>query len=73
MQMLFGSGVSVAVQDPCYPVYVDSSVIMGSTGGYTGEGFAGVEYMRCTPANSFFPDFSKVSGWGWLVTRCQLA
>ena len=29
LQMMFGSGVTSAVQDPSYPVYVDTSVIMG--------------------------------------------
>merc|ERR1719436_1753551 len=32
LQMMFGSGVTSAVQDPSYPVYVDTSVIMGQTG-----------------------------------------
>lgn len=29
MQMLFGTAARVAVQDPAYPVYVDSSVMFG--------------------------------------------
>ena len=32
LQMMFGRDVTVALQDPAYPVYVDSSVIMGMTG-----------------------------------------
>mmetsp|Transcript_12449 Transcript_12449/g.37435 ORF Transcript_12449/g.37435 Transcript_12449/m.37435 type:complete len:460 (+) Transcript_12449:201-1580(+) len=62
LQMMFGSDLSVAVQDPAYPVYVDSSVIMGMTGNYNPEsvGFDGMEYMPCSPANSFFPDLAKV-------------
>ncbi|KAF5204206.1 Ll-diaminopimelate aminotransferase protein, partial [Thalictrum thalictroides] len=32
LQLLFGSNVTMAVQDPSYPAYVDSSVIMGQTG-----------------------------------------
>merc|ERR1719463_120717 len=31
LQMMFGSGTTTAVQDPSYPVYVDTSVIMGQT------------------------------------------
>jgi len=59
---LFGSDVSVAVQDPAYPVYVDGSVMIGATGKYNSdtEEFDGIEYMRCTPENDFFPDLSKV-------------
>lgn len=60
LQFMFGSNHTVAVQDPSYPVYVDSSVIMGMTGDYSGSGFAGVEYMECTADNGFFPDLSKV-------------
>ncbi len=58
---LFGSDVSIAVQDPAYPVYVDGSVMIGATGNYNSdtEEFDGVEYLRCTAENSFFPDLSK--------------
>jgi len=59
LQVMFGSDVSVALQDPAYPVYVDSSVIMGMTGNYNGTGFDGIEYMVCTPENDFFPDLDK--------------
>ncbi|MBD3388032.1 MAG: LL-diaminopimelate aminotransferase [Candidatus Altiarchaeales archaeon] len=61
LQVMFGSGVTVAVQDPAYPVYVDGSVIVGATGGYN-EGralFDGIEYMSCTPENDFFPDLQN--------------
>lgn len=49
-----------ATQDPAYPVYVDSSVIMGMTGGHDGTGFEGIQYMLCRPETDFFPDLSKV-------------
>lgn len=60
---MLGSGSSVAVQDPSYPVYVDTSVIMGMTGEYDHEAtsFGNVQYMPCTPENGFFPDISVVS------------
>ncbi|CAN0920971.1 LL-diaminopimelate aminotransferase, chloroplastic [Linum grandiflorum] len=63
LQVVFGSKVTVAVQDPSYPAYVDSSVIMGQTGQFQKdvEKYAGIEYMRCTPENGFFPDLSKVT------------
>lgn len=60
IQMMFGSDHSVAVQDPSYPVYVDTSVMMGMTGQYMDSGFQNIEYMVCNPSNSFFPDLSKV-------------
>ncbi len=51
------------MQDPSYPVYVDSSVIMGMTDGYdeSSKGFGKLEYMVCRPENDFFPDLSKVT------------
>ena len=60
MQVMFGTNKSVAVQDPSYPVYVDTTVMMGNTGNHNGTGFDNVQYMLCTPENNFFPDLSKV-------------
>ncbi len=57
LQILFGSDVTIAVQDPSYPVYVDSSVMMGQTGELdpsTGQ-FKNIVYLPCTPENNFFP------------------
>ncbi|CAL1372925.1 unnamed protein product [Linum trigynum] len=61
LQVVFGSNVTMAVQDPSYPAYVDSSVIMGQTGQFQTdvEKYANIEYMDCTPENGFFPDLSK--------------
>lgn len=63
LQVLFGSKVTMAVQDPSYPAYVDSSVIMGQTGQFQKdvEKYGKIEYMRCSPENGFFPDLSKVT------------
>lgn len=63
LQVVFGSNVTMAVQDPSYPAYVDSSVIMGQTGEYQKavEKFGNIEYMRCTPENGFFPDLRTVA------------
>jgi hypothetical protein len=49
------------LQDPSYPVYVDTSVMMGMTGQHNGTGFDGIEYM-----------VGRGSGWvvgrGWDAT-----
>jgi LL-diaminopimelate aminotransferase len=58
---MFGLGKSIAAQDPSYPVYVDTSVMMGNTGLHNGKGFDNIEYMVCTPENNFFPDLANVS------------
>lgn len=62
LQMLFGPDVTVAIQDPAYPVYVDGSVIAGATGAHNhGKAqFDGIVYMSCTPENDFFPDLGSL-------------
>jgi LL-diaminopimelate aminotransferase len=55
LQVLFGSDVTIAVQDPSYPVYVDSSVIIGQTGYYQQGLYKNIVYLPCLPENDFFP------------------
>lgn len=71
---MFGTNKTIAAQDPSYPVYVDTTVMMGNTGLHDGTGFEGMEYMVCRPANNFFPDLSQVSYRGRRSTgRCSVA
>ncbi len=60
LQVLFGAGTKVAVQDPSYPVYVDGSVLIGAAGKWTGTGYEGITYLPCTIENNYFPDLSKI-------------
>lgn len=62
LQVLFGEGATLAVQDPTYPVYVDTSVILGQTAMYhpPSRKYQGVTYMPCSPTNQFFPDLSHL-------------
>lgn len=55
IQSIFGEDNIVAVQDPAYPVYVDSNVIAGRTGEATEGNYSGLVYMPCTAENNFFP------------------
>jgi LL-diaminopimelate aminotransferase len=55
IQGIFSDDCVVAVQDPAYPVYVDSNVIAGRTGQATEAGYQGLVYMPCTEENGFFP------------------
>ncbi|XP_002513859.4 aminotransferase ALD1, chloroplastic [Ricinus communis] len=60
LQMLLGSNVKVAVQDPSFPGYIDSSVIIGQAGKIeqkTGK-YSNLVYMNCGSENDFFPDLS---------------
>lgn len=62
LQMMFGSEVVTAVQDPSYPVYVDTAVMMGQTGTMDKEvsQFDNIVYMACKPENDFFPDLASL-------------
>lgn len=62
IQQMFGSKVVSAVQDPSYPVYVDTSVMMGQTGTQNPETmqYDNIVYMKCGPENDFFPDYASL-------------
>lgn len=54
---IFGSNNIIAVQDPVYPVYVDTSVMAGRTGKYQSSGYyEGIVYLPCTAENGFIPE-----------------
>jgi LL-diaminopimelate aminotransferase len=54
---IFGKQNTIAVQDPVYPVYVDTSVMNGFTGEYQGNGYyEKLVYMPCTAENGFIPE-----------------
>lgn len=50
LQLLFGSHVSIAVQDPTYPVYLEGSIL---------HGVENIVFLPCSPENRFFPDLAK--------------
>ena len=55
-QEIFDTAVRVAVPDPVYPVYVDSNVMAGRTGGATDGRYEGLVYLEGSAANGFVPD-----------------
>ncbi len=55
IQSIFAIDNIVAVQDPAYPVYVDSNVIAGRTGEAKDGQYDGLVYMPCTEENGFIP------------------
>ncbi len=58
IQEIFGRDNIVAVQDPAYPVYVDSNVAGGRTGLYNVEKgcYDGFVYLPSTVENGFIPE-----------------
>ena len=57
---IFGNNNIIAIQDPAYPVYVDTSVMAGRTGEKLGNGYYdGLVYLPCTAENGFIPEIPK--------------
>lgn len=60
IQEIFGSDNIIAVGDPVYPVYVDTTVMSGKTGSCNANGYySGIVYMPCTEENGFIPQLPK--------------
>ncbi len=55
-QELFSNDIAIAVPDPVYPVYVDTNVMAGRTGAFSGGRYESLIYLECTRENSFVPD-----------------
>ena len=54
---VFAAGNRVGIADPVYPVYVDTNVLAGRTGGLASNGlFDGLAPLAATESNGFVPD-----------------
>lgn len=58
-QELFSQDARVALQDPVYPVYLDTNVMAGRSGAFAAGEFARVVYLPCTAENNFSPALPK--------------
>ena len=57
IQEIFAPGTRIAVADPAYPVYVDSTVMAGRSGEADDQGrYEGILYMDCRKENGFLPE-----------------
>lgn len=57
IQEIFGSENKIAICDPVYPVYADTTVMAGKTGPCQSNGYyEGIIYMPCTAENGFIPE-----------------
>lgn len=57
---IFGADNRIAVQDPVYPVYVDTNVMAGHTGPADEQGRYGrLVYLPCTAENGFTPELPR--------------
>lgn len=55
LQELFAQSCTIAIPDPVYPVYLDSNVMAGRTGFWSGDGYEEVTYLPMTPQNGYVP------------------
>ncbi|MFD1955171.1 LL-diaminopimelate aminotransferase [Paenibacillus thailandensis] len=57
IQEIFSNDATVAVQDPVYPVYVDTNVMAGRSGKFNKETnrYDNIVYLECTAGNNFTP------------------
>jgi LL-diaminopimelate aminotransferase len=53
LQLLFGPDATIALQDPAYPVYLDTSLL------FRGKN---VKLLPCTPENGFIPNLQDAKG-----------
>jgi len=57
IQEIFGNDNKIAICDPVYPVYADTTVMSGKTGACQTNGYyEGIVYMPCTKENGFIPE-----------------
>lgn len=55
IQEIFATDIRLAIPDPVYPVYIDTNVMAGRTGGSVEGRYEGVLYLDSTPANGYVP------------------
>ena len=54
---VLGAQNKIAIPDPVYPVYVDTNVMAGHTGGANETGrYEGITYLPCRAENGFVPE-----------------
>ncbi len=54
-QELFAKDITIAIPDPVYPVYLDTNVMAGRTGGFKDGRYQDIVYMDCLKENGFLP------------------
>ena len=59
IQEIFGQNNKIAICDPVYPVYADTTVMSGKTSGYDSGHYEGIIYMPCTIENNFIPNLPE--------------
>lgn len=58
-QELFATDSKIALQNPVYPVYLDTNVMAGRTGHFEQGIYKGIIYLPCTEENHFVPQLPR--------------
>lgn len=58
-QELFSPNSQVALQNPVYPVYLDTNVMAGRTGAFENGRYGGIVYLPCVEENNFAPELPR--------------
>lgn len=57
IQEIFSQDSKIAITDPVYPVYADTTVMSGKTGRISSKGYyKGIIYLPCNERNHFIPE-----------------
>lgn len=59
IQELFAHDTLIAIPDPVYPVYLDTNVMAGRTGGFAHGRYGNIVYLESTLDNGYIPDLPK--------------
>ncbi|MFY9925347.1 MAG: LL-diaminopimelate aminotransferase [Opitutaceae bacterium] len=84
IQEIFATDIRLAIPDPVYPVYVDTNVMAGRTGGSAEGRYEGIQYLDSTASNGYVPAVPSAPAdliylcfpnnpTGAVATRAQLA
>jgi LL-diaminopimelate aminotransferase len=55
IQEIFSADARIAITDPVYPVYLDTNVMAGRTGGFSNGRYGRIVYLDSTLENDFIP------------------
>ena len=59
IQEIFAAEAKIAIPDPVYPVYLDTNVMAGRTGGFNNGRYEGIIYLEGTRENGFIPQLPE--------------
>lgn len=59
IQEIFAQDIRIAIPDPVYPVYLDTNIMAGRSGGLDDGRYRNIVYLDSTAENGFVPELPK--------------